>query len=54
MTAKTETATETTTRCRWFLYCENPATATEPHPLLGNVPICPRCAGWLARMRAKT
>lgn len=30
--------------CQWFLLCDNPATTTMPHPTLGNVPICARCA----------
>jgi len=30
--------------CRWFALCTNPATTLEPHPILGTVPICDRCA----------
>lgn len=30
-------------RCEWFLLCENDATTTRPHPVLGAVPICARC-----------
>ena len=30
--------------CRWFLRCDNPATTTVPHPILGAVPCCDRCA----------
>jgi hypothetical protein len=30
--------------CKWFLRCDNPATETKPHPILGDVPICRRCA----------
>lgn len=29
--------------CRWFALCENTATTTETHPVLGAVPICARC-----------
>lgn len=29
--------------CQWFLLCGNPATDTQPHPVLGDVPICERC-----------
>lgn len=29
--------------CRWFLLCPNPATGTTPHPILGDVPTCPKC-----------
>lgn len=30
-------------QCAWFLLCENDATTTREHPLLGAVPICDRC-----------
>ena len=30
--------------CEWFALCENPATREHPHPVLGSVPICDRCA----------
>jgi hypothetical protein len=33
--------------CRWFLKCGKPATGTQPHPVLGDVPICSACAAWL-------
>lgn len=29
--------------CQWFLRCTNPATGKQPHPILGEVPICDRC-----------
>lgn len=32
-------------RCEWYLLCDNSATGTTPHPILGEVPICQRCAG---------
>lgn len=37
--------------CRWFLQCDNPAVTTEPHVILGQVPICQRCADKLARLK---
>lgn len=30
--------------CTWFLACENLATGTRAHPVLGQVPCCDRCA----------
>ncbi len=30
--------------CQWFALCTNPAALTMPHPILGSVPICDRCA----------
>ena len=35
--------------CQWFLKCANEATTTEPHPVLGAVPICDRCAALVAK-----
>jgi hypothetical protein len=29
--------------CQWFALCENVATTTRNHPILGDVPICTRC-----------
>ena len=37
-------------RCEWFARCRNQATQTEPHPILGDVPICDRCAKKLESM----
>jgi hypothetical protein len=31
--------------CQWFALCDRAATTTVPHPTLGNVPCCARCAG---------
>ena len=45
---------ETLDVCQWFLQCENPATTTLPHPTLGEVPCCARCAGFVQRMDAAT
>jgi hypothetical protein len=30
--------------CMWFVRCERPATGLTPHPALGDVPTCDRCA----------
>jgi hypothetical protein len=30
--------------CMWFAGCTNEADGTEAHPVLGDVPICGRCA----------
>lgn len=29
--------------CAWFLKCDNTATTTREHPILGKVLICERC-----------
>jgi hypothetical protein len=34
--------------CQWFLRCSQPATGTSPHPILGAVPTCARCAHFAA------
>lgn len=30
--------------CEWYALCANLAVGTTPHPILGPVPICDRCA----------
>lgn len=30
--------------CQWFALCVNEAVGTVEHPVLGDVPICQRCA----------
>ena len=30
-------------QCAWFFLCVNQAVAYQPHPILGQVPICDRC-----------
>lgn len=32
------------TICQWYARCYNPIAGTTPHPILGDVPICKRCA----------
>lgn len=41
-------ATGETVACHWFSRCVNPATALEPHPVLGPLPICQRCKDVIA------
>lgn len=35
--------------CMWFAACDNDAVKTEPHPVLGDVPICQRCLDKIRR-----
>lgn len=44
-------ATEPVQTCEWFALCGNPAVTTEPHPILGDVPICQRCADKVAALK---
>lgn len=32
------------TTCEWFALCDHDAIGVTPHPILGDVPICQRCA----------
>lgn len=32
--------------CEWFILCERPATGLTPHPVLGQVPTCDKCAAF--------
>ena len=41
-------------KCQWFALCENPPTTTLPHPVLGNVPCCNRCADKITRLQKVT
>ena len=36
--------------CAWWAGCNNEATTTESHPVLGDVPICDRCADKLRKI----
>ena len=40
--------TERTDLCQSFLLCQNEATKSYPHPILGMVPSCQACADKLA------
>lgn len=37
-------------QCRWFALCDREATTTLPHPVLGRVPTCHRCADKINRL----
>ena len=38
--------------CAWWLNCANDAETVEPHPILGDVPICRRCFDKLRKIEA--
>jgi hypothetical protein len=31
-------------QCEWFALCDNPAEGIRVHLILGDIPICTRCA----------
>lgn len=31
-------------KCQWYALCPNAMDGVTPHPILGDVPICKRCA----------
>lgn len=31
-------------RCKWYALCANESVGHVAHPILGDVPICQRCA----------
>lgn len=37
-------------QCEWFAACDRPAVTLTPHPLIGKVPTCQRCAEKLERL----
>lgn len=54
MGRKTKTAeVGTTTICQWYVLCGDPATTTQSHPILGNVPICDRCKAIYDKLTVK-
>lgn len=36
--------------CEWFAMCDNRAIGTLPHPVIGPVPICERCANLVGQL----
>ena len=41
-------------KCEWFLVCDNTATKTRSHPILGDVPICDRCDEKISKLEKET
>lgn len=39
--------------CQWFAACNRHATQTQPHPILGAVPVCTSCATTLRKDTTK-
>ena len=37
--------------CQWFARCDRPATNTEPHPVMGDVPCCQQCFDWNQKLK---
>ena len=42
-----------TEMCQWWVLCDHEATGTRSHPILGDVPICDRCASKVARIEQR-
>jgi hypothetical protein len=38
-----ESGAEVTIPCQWMALCDHDAVTVQPHPILGDVPICDRC-----------
>ncbi|MCV7174821.1 hypothetical protein [Mycolicibacterium sphagni] len=37
--------------CQMFALCDNAATTTVPHPIIGDCPSCARCAAKMEALR---
>ena len=40
----TEESSGLVVACGWFARCDRPANGVQPHPILGDIPSCQRCA----------